>query len=683
MDRTRTERVILGLIWIGLALLLFTPFVVSEETVFPFVVGKALYSRSLIEVVFLAWAVLAFLQPDYRPPRSYLLILLGVSVGVGALSACFGVSVQRSFWSNFERMQGVLDQAHWFALAVVLVSVVRMPQWRILLQAQLVFGLGIAFWAVGQFFDVGWFVWKESATGYLRISTTLGNPIYLGGYAFVNCLLAAGFFVRSWMLEGKRDGGVDDAAQRVGGARTRRPSGPGTRGIRLVYAVAKVQPCLVRVFWGSVVLLNAWVVTLAGARGPFLGLLAGVVAVGAVYAWLARGRIRLVAAGVAGLFAVGVVLLVVSITVAPDPSREKAQMSNPLLERLAAFSKSTVDTRLSAWNAGLKGFAEAPVLGWGPENFLVVFGRHADAGIGSEMLVHDHAHNKLVEELATKGVVGLIAHLVLWAAILVALLRAAKAVDRKQRALLLFAGAALAGQFVQRLTSPDSADAWLLFTLLFGLVATIASQRPAAGAPRPPDRARPRIPVLARTLGGRRVRAAGGLVLLVGAAGLAGAGLFANQAAYSSARILAITIKGSVGAAIDPSEVRALFALAIAEFDPLANEPRTMLFKYTTQVWRVLRVESPAEAARLMELASAQASAAVRSEPENWELHATIARLYHKAGVTNPEYREMAARHAQTARRLAPNRTEVRSLPVSNIRGDARSNPERGQAVAD
>ena len=52
----------------GIVLLLLTPFVVSPRTVFPFVVGKALYSRSLIEVVFVFWTLLALFHPRYRPP---------------------------------------------------------------------------------------------------------------------------------------------------------------------------------------------------------------------------------------------------------------------------------------------------------------------------------------------------------------------------------------------------------------------------------------------------------------------------------------------------------------------------------------------------------------------------------------------------------------------------------------
>ena len=121
-----------------LDLLLLTPFVVTPGTVYPFVVGKALWSRSLIAVAFALWALLALLHPGYRPPRSWLLVLLVAGYGATVLSAAFGVHPGHSLWSDYERMQGVVDQAHWVVLAVVLASVLHTPRgWRAVLQANL------------------------------------------------------------------------------------------------------------------------------------------------------------------------------------------------------------------------------------------------------------------------------------------------------------------------------------------------------------------------------------------------------------------------------------------------------------------------------------------------------------------------------------------------------------------
>ena len=84
------EGVLSHVVWMGIVLILLTPFIVTPQTAFPFMVGKAVYSRVLIEIVFVCWGMLALLSPPYRPPRSWLLILLAVALGVAVLSACLG-----------------------------------------------------------------------------------------------------------------------------------------------------------------------------------------------------------------------------------------------------------------------------------------------------------------------------------------------------------------------------------------------------------------------------------------------------------------------------------------------------------------------------------------------------------------------------------------------------------------
>ena len=72
-------------------------------------------------------------------------MVLGAGLGVSLLSAWSGVSVERSLWSDFERMQGVVDQAHWCVLGVVLAAVLRTPrEWRALLAASAVTGAAMA-----------------------------------------------------------------------------------------------------------------------------------------------------------------------------------------------------------------------------------------------------------------------------------------------------------------------------------------------------------------------------------------------------------------------------------------------------------------------------------------------------------------------------------------------------------
>ena len=152
MNRSAAERVLLGAVHTGLALVLLTPLVWAPETYYPFAAGKAVYARSLIAVTFALWTVLAVWSPRRRPPPSAILAALAASLAVAALSAGFGASPQRSLWSTYTRMEGLVDAAHWFAFALVLAGSVRGAHgWNRLLNVNLGVGLVAAVVAIARF----------------------------------------------------------------------------------------------------------------------------------------------------------------------------------------------------------------------------------------------------------------------------------------------------------------------------------------------------------------------------------------------------------------------------------------------------------------------------------------------------------------------------------------------------
>ena len=164
-------------------------------------VGKALWSRSLIEIVFALWAVLALARPQYRPPRSWLLLLLAAGLAVSLLAGCLGASVERSLWSSYERMQGVIDGAHWFVLALVLASMLRSgAEWRALLGLNAAAGAAMAALVIARHQGLDVPFYGELPERHLpRMSGLFGNPTWLSVYMLFNLTLAAGFAVQGWL----------------------------------------------------------------------------------------------------------------------------------------------------------------------------------------------------------------------------------------------------------------------------------------------------------------------------------------------------------------------------------------------------------------------------------------------------------------------------------------------------
>ena len=641
----------------GIGLLLLTPFVVSLGTIFPFVVGKAVWSRSVIAVVFALWAVLALANPACRPPRSRVLVALAAGLAVSLLAAGFGASFQRSLWSSYERMQGVVDGAHWMALAVVLVSVLRTgAAWRRLLMASAGAGAAMACLVIARHYELGVPFYGAVPEQHLpRMSGPLGNPTYLSAYVLANLMLALGLAARAWLTPAPRAASAAAPKTRAGRRRLakRREKAPAER-------VARPAPeRLVGLAWAVAGGLQLWGLLLAGSAGGVVGLFAAVVSVVVATAFLARRRARWIAVGV--LAALAVLAIGAGIRFVHPDRTALPVFDHPAARYVATvhLQRPGVQSRLAAWEAGLEGFAARPVLGWGPENFVAVFGRFA-AGYGAVTQPHDQAHGKLVEVAATTGAAGVAAYLGLWALALLAVWRAARGMEAGDRALALGAGGALAGTLAQSQFLFDTSSGSLQTIVLLAFAAGLEAR--AFG-----ESHRPRLPArlsarCAALLGGRRAR----IALGAAAVALAVGGLTVQQGIRAAADV------GHL-----PGRQGSLSAMAggIEGFRPLANTWRWLLFNGLGRNWPGLRAENGPGARDLLDWASREAAEVVRTEPRSWRIQQSLAQMYHAAAATDPEFAAPARRYLERARALAPNRAV---FPVALRPPDGLASRRRG-----
>ena len=625
----RLETALRAGLFCAVGLLLLTPFVYAPGALEPLSVGKALWSRGLIEIVFALWALLALARPDYRPPRSWLLWLMAAGLGVGLLAALTGESIQRSLWSDYRRMQGLVDQAHWFALALALASVLRRPgEWRAVLGANLVAGAVMACVVIARAGGIDVPVVGTLPEQHLpRLSGPFGNPAYLSVYMLLNLVLAAGFALRAWMP------GL--------------PLHDACRGRHTARAQAGVPDRACRwtaVLWTALAGLHLVGLVLADSMGAYIGLYAAICFAALAMAVLARGRRRHAAASLL------VVLMLAGagagLRVFDGPG---AAGGGPAWSIRASLQWPSVRSRLASWETGLRGVAERPVLGWGPENFLVVFGRYA-RGLATTSESHDRAHNKLIEVAATTGLAGLALWLALWGLAVVVFLRAARDSWRRRNpaddcltadpglaSVYVCAAAALVGYLVQLQSLFDTVAGALVTALLLALAARLETAvLPGTWHLRLPAR-------LASALARR------GTHLALGAAAvtLALAGLAVNG------RILAAADARYLS---DWSILDKTTTARIDRFPPLANTWRYRYFQELERNWERIRRADPADAAALRVRADRDADAAVRAEPGNWRIAASLARLYRALAETDPGYEPAARAHLERARRLAPNR---------------------------
>ncbi|MEK7777870.1 MAG: O-antigen ligase family protein, partial [Chloroflexota bacterium] len=456
---------------LGTLLVLLTPLVVTQSTLFPYVVGKATYSRALIEIVLACWVALALRQPAYRPLHSWILWLFGIYLVGDLIAAVSGVSFQRSFWGDYRRMGGVFDLAHWVAFAVVLASVFKQQrEWRWLLNVNLGISLVVALLGLTQhyriplFDSVFWYLRTTAGANLGRVDITFGNPTYVGAYMLVNLFLALAFLAGS--------GRPSPQQGRHQGRPERR-----SRRSRERQVVPTIWPW--RAFWTATALLDLWVLTLSGTRGAVVGLAAGFIAASIGYlVWGRRPRMKLLV----GMLIAVPILLAVTLPLWRDSLLfQNLARSNVTAGRFQSLltlgsQDTSVTSRFSTARAGLRAFAHAPVFGWGPENFAVAFDQYATTReTPLQTQLADQAHNKPVEELVTKGVVGFTIYLLLLGWMVWVLIRFVRS-EQEARSFAILLGAGVIAYVVQDLFLFDTPGTFLQFILLLGWVASREGQ---------------------------------------------------------------------------------------------------------------------------------------------------------------------------------------------------------------
>ncbi len=211
--RLNIDKYFPGIIFFGLSLILFMPLVVSPETVFPYVVGKSFWFKGITYFIAGFYLILLSANRSYFPDKNFLILIFSIFVLIQALAALAGSSPVNSFWSNWERMEGVTDYFHWLLLIIVSSSVLRNEKsWIKLLKINVFAGFTVSFLGLLEFFDLvipilfGLDIFpsvvnpEQSYTLGERVESTIGNPAYLASYLSIISFVSIGLIVREFQI---------------------------------------------------------------------------------------------------------------------------------------------------------------------------------------------------------------------------------------------------------------------------------------------------------------------------------------------------------------------------------------------------------------------------------------------------------------------------------------------------
>jgi len=352
---------------IGLFLIPFVPFLVSTSLFFPFITTKAFTWRIIVEIIFAAWVLLALLDVNYRPKRSLILYSVLGFLAIIGLADLLGFVPIKSFWSNFERMEGYITLLHLGMFFVVISSVFKEIDWKRWWNVSLAASFLMVLYGMTQILGL-----TTINQGGVRLDGTFGNAIYLAVYMLFHIFVATLFMWREWK----------------------------NVALRWVY--------------GFLILSQITILYYTATRGAILGLLGGVLVMAILNTRNKEDKfVRKTSVGIL----IGLVVLVGGFMAIKDTSFVKNSL---VLARFSSLSMEELKTqgRYFVWPMAIEGVGERPILGWGQDNFNYVFQKNYNPEMYRLEPWFDRAHNIFLDWLIAGGILGLLAYLALYITLL-------------------------------------------------------------------------------------------------------------------------------------------------------------------------------------------------------------------------------------------------------------------------
>jgi O-antigen ligase len=421
--QSNTTKVAGVIFFVLVCLSLLTPLWVFKDLLFPYVTSKAFYFRICLELALPFYVYLLLVRPELRPKwkRQYLNWLMLAFLLLNLISALWGNVPTRSLWGNFERMGGVYYIAHLTLLYFYALCLAQMGgnYFKRFLQFFLAAAMLVTINGIFGKLGLPTFVLDPSLPA--RVSSTLGNPIYVGSFLIVPLFLSLFFGAQA-----------EAAWQKYG-------------------------------YYFSAFLFLVGI-GLSGTRGASVGLIVGIFLAAVVYVALNPSRrLKLYGAGAIVLFvAIFGILFAFSNKL---PSGE--------FQRLFYLNDTNTSARLVQWGVALKGYKEHPWFGVGPENYYIIANKYYNPAIFKfDRSWFDKPHNYWIEVLVTDGIFAFVVYLGILAAIAWAFYSGYKRgfLTLAEFAVLL---AALLAYQIQNLTVFDTVPASLAFYCLIGLAGFI------------------------------------------------------------------------------------------------------------------------------------------------------------------------------------------------------------------
>ncbi len=373
------SKILNRIIFVLVLITTLTPLIYRKKLFYAFESEKGLFFRFLIEIIFGLWLILILKNPELRPKKSPINIVIALFAVILVIVDVFGVDTYLSVFSNFERMAGLILYLCVFGYFLVISSIINTSKrW-------IIFGvtLSIIAFIVSTKGIIQSYNREEMIANFGRVVTTIGNANQLATY------LLFGFFLVTMLL---------------------------TKWIIPLRKANQLLSILLTIISAFFLLIYLVCLIKTSTRGALIGLiLGGILMLILIFFKIKQRRVK---------FITGTFLLILFFAVSGlfYFRNHSIIYQNSALSRLTRISDlngtNTIKSRLDNYQVAFDGIKEKPLLGWGQETFHYTYAKYFNPKLYNDATWYDRTHNIILEWLIIGGMLGLIAYLGLWAIIL-------------------------------------------------------------------------------------------------------------------------------------------------------------------------------------------------------------------------------------------------------------------------